>query len=85
MKTRRVRATAVSAVLLAVPSLALAHPGHDGDHGLTWDFSHLAAHPLATALGALVLVGAVWGGAQLAATLAERRQSLRKSAASRGK
>jgi hydrogenase/urease accessory protein HupE len=37
-------ATLAVAVL---PALAYAHPGHD-DHELTWEFSHLAAHPLAT-------------------------------------
>jgi hypothetical protein len=49
-----------AALLLAVfPVLAHAHPGHDG-HDLTWDFRHLAAHPLAT-LGWFVALGvSVW-------------------------
>ena len=81
MKTSRLRFTAA---LLASANLALAHPGHDGDHGLTWDFQHLADHPAATALGVLVLVGAAWGAAQLAGLMV-RRQSLRRSAVSRGK
>jgi urease accessory protein len=32
-------------ILLALPALAQAHPGHDG-HDLTWDFSGGFAHPL---------------------------------------
>jgi urease accessory protein len=32
-------------VAFVLPSLALAHPGHDG-HELTWDFSGGFAHPL---------------------------------------
>ena len=42
----------------ALPVLARAHPGHDG-HELTWDYSHLAAHPLATlgCFGVFALAG----------------------------
>ncbi len=80
MKTSRARLVLVSAAPLIATSLAFAHPGHDGDHGLTWEFSHLAAHPVATALCGAVLVTAVAGVAWLV-----RAQSLRKSAASRGK
>jgi hydrogenase/urease accessory protein HupE len=80
MKPLRLRVLALTTSLLAAPSLALAHPGHDGDHGLTWEFSHLAAHPFATVLCGAVLVTAVIGVAWLA-----RHQSLRKSAANRGK
>ena len=42
----------------ALPSLALAHPGHDG-HELTWDFSGGFAHPLSgwDHLLAMVAVG----------------------------
>ena len=50
------RSTLVAVVAIALPSLAHAHPGHDG-HELTWDFSHLAAHPLAT-LGCFLTIGA---------------------------
>jgi urease accessory protein len=35
----------MGAILLALPALAQAHPGHDG-HELTWDFSSGFAHPL---------------------------------------
>jgi hypothetical protein len=41
-----------------------AHPGHDDDHGLVWDFGHLAAHPLATFACFTVLAGAIWLGWQ---------------------
>ena len=43
--------------LLASTAHLRAHPGHDGDE-LTWDFGHLAAHPLATA-GCFAVVLAV--------------------------
>ncbi|WP_404422374.1 hypothetical protein [Nibricoccus sp. IMCC34717] len=39
----RLRLTLLFAVL---PSLALAHPGHDGGHDFGWDFSGGAAHTL---------------------------------------
>jgi urease accessory protein len=36
-----------SVLLLCAPLVALAHPGHEGDHGgLTWDFSSGFGHPL---------------------------------------
>ncbi|HEX2852515.1 MAG TPA: hypothetical protein VHO24_04695 [Opitutaceae bacterium] len=51
--------------LAILPAIAHAHPGHDG-HELTWDFGHLAAHPVAT-LGWLVFFGAsVWGAPKVA-------------------
>lgn len=56
---RRLRHTAVVAASL-VPLLAQAHPGHDGPHDFEWDFVHLANHPLATFLGAVVLGAGVW-------------------------
>ena len=37
----------LTAISLASAPVAFAHPGHDG-HELTWDYGHLAAHPLAT-------------------------------------
>ena len=45
-------------------SVARAHPGHDGHEGgdFTWDFSHLASHPLATAACALIVGAALWAG-----------------------
>ena len=45
---------------LTAPAALFAHPGHDGDHDFTWDFSHLAAHPVATFFCATVLGVAVW-------------------------
>lgn len=80
MNTSRVRLAVGSTVTLVSTNLAIAHPGHDGDHGLTWEFSHLAAHPVATVLCGAVLVAAVVGVAWLV-----RGQSLRKSAVRRGK
>ncbi|HWA11292.1 MAG TPA: hypothetical protein VG838_17775 [Opitutaceae bacterium] len=47
------------------PSLALAHPGHGG-HEVTWDFRHLAAHPLATLGCFAVLAAGAWCALQLA-------------------
>ena len=46
------------AILLLVPVLAHAHPGHDG-HELTWDFATGVAHPLSgwDHLLAMVAVG----------------------------
>ncbi len=32
--------------LFALPALAHAHPGHDGDHGLVWEFGTGFVHPL---------------------------------------
>ncbi len=48
------------AALLALPSIALAHPGHDG-HEVTWDFGSGFSHPLfgLDHVLALVAVG-VW-------------------------
>jgi hypothetical protein len=85
MKNSARRLALLATIFSALASLARAHPGHDGGHELTWDLSHLAAHPAATALWALVLAAAAWGGARLAVALAERVQSFRKSAASPGK
>ncbi len=59
--TRRLSAAAVLPVLAAV---AQAHPGHDGHEGggeFTWDFSHLAAHPFATAAFVAVVGALSWG------------------------
>jgi hypothetical protein len=50
----------LSAAFLASTSLGRAHPGHEGDE-LTWDFSHLAAHPAASFGWVAVLIGIVWG------------------------
>lgn len=52
------RSLPYASLLLLFPTLALAHPGHEGDE-LTWDYQHLVSHPLAT-LGcfAVLAVGA---------------------------
>jgi urease accessory protein len=58
MKTvRRV----LAALLISLPALAHAHPGHDGDHELTWDFNGGFLHPLTgwDHLLAMIAVG-VW-------------------------
>lgn len=36
----------ISAALALLPAVASAHPGHDGGHDLTWDFSGGFDHPL---------------------------------------
>ncbi|HYD85230.1 MAG TPA: hypothetical protein VEA63_14290 [Opitutus sp.] len=58
---RNPRTLARIAVLAATftPVVALAHPGHD-DHDFTWEFSHLAAHPVATLLCVTVLAAIAW-------------------------
>ncbi len=82
MKTpARLLLSPVPLLLAAAPSL-WAHPGHDDDHGHTWELRHLAAHPLATAAWGLIALAA----AGLAIWLRRRRaQSLRTSPPSRGK
>lgn len=45
MNLRSFRFSHLAAGLLVLPSLAQAHPGHDG-HELTWDFSAGFIHPL---------------------------------------
>jgi hypothetical protein len=59
MKFPRFRPLLLAAVF-AIPALAHAHPGHDGDHDFVWDYAHLAAHPLATVLCAMVLTVGAW-------------------------
>lgn len=84
MKTLSPRFWLAAATFLASYGLSHAHPGHDG-HELTWDFSHLAEHPLAT-LGCATVLGV--GGWTLVRILRRvwevRVQSLRASQASRG-
>lgn len=60
MKSLRLPSLFVAAAF-AFPVLAQAHPGHDGDHEVIWEFAHLAAHPLATLACVSLLVGAGWG------------------------
>ena len=73
MKSLRLRSLLV-ATAFALPALAHAHPGHDGDHDLVWDFDHLAAHPMASFLCALVLTVGAWN---VALFLASRRAKSR--------
>ncbi|HEY8995943.1 MAG TPA: hypothetical protein VIM71_14860 [Lacunisphaera sp.] len=60
MKSPRLRSFLI-ATAFVLPTLAHAHPGHDGDHELVWDFDHLVEHPLATIACVSVIVAAVWG------------------------
>jgi hydrogenase/urease accessory protein HupE len=55
MKISLLRGSIVALIVLATSQLVRAHPGHD-DHELTWDFSHLAAHPVATLSCGVVLL-----------------------------
>jgi hydrogenase/urease accessory protein HupE len=56
-----------SALTFLLASTAQAHPGHDGGHDLTWDFSaavhHMVTNPdhLIPMLGVLVLTVALLG------------------------
>ena len=67
---------ALLALFLAIVPSALAHPGHEG-HELTWDFNHLAAHPLAT-ISCFIVIGAMawmgWRALQPAASAKTVRQ-----------
>lgn len=72
MKLFSARSAALAFALSA--AIARAHPGHDGHEGgdFTWDFSHLASHPLATAACFLIVGAALWAGVSL---LRSRRAS----------
>jgi hypothetical protein len=59
MKTPHRSSLTLAALVLATPLSALAHPGH-GDPDFTWEFSHLAANPIATLGCVLVLAGGFW-------------------------
>lgn len=61
MKSTVHRIGAVAGLGLAALAQAQAHPGHDGDHGLVWEFRHLTDHPGATLLCGAVLAAAAWG------------------------
>lgn len=77
MKTSIVRRLFLSTLFLGSLDLLQAHPGHDDGHELTWDFSHLAAHPVATTLCFTVATAAVWVGIALVrgrATQFQRRK-----------
>lgn len=82
---RRSRGFASFMIFLALATVAHAHPGHEG-HELTWDFSHLARHPLATVGCAAVLGAGIWALVQLFRRRAELRgHTLRGSQPSRAK
>jgi hypothetical protein len=69
------RSRFVAAFLALVsPLAALAHPGH-GDPDFTWEFRHLAAHPLATAGCIVVLAAGFWGLAWIFHRLRQPRRS----------
>jgi hypothetical protein len=71
MRTFLRRSTVATALIALLPSLAQAHPGHDGGE-VTWDFTHLAAHPFAT-MGWLVAIGGVaWIVGRITAPRVER-------------
>lgn len=62
MKSRlAARFLAFSSALALLPAVASAHPGHDGGHDLSWDFSGGFAHPVLGLdhLLAMIAVG-VW-------------------------
>lgn len=59
MKHPRLRSLLLAG-LFAIPALAHAHPGHDGDHEFVWDFDHFVSHPFATLTCVAVLAGAGW-------------------------
>ena len=62
--------------LFAVPALAFAHPGHDGDHDFGWDFEHLVTHPVATLACAVVIGAAGWALWRLLKSPSEKTQSV---------
>jgi hypothetical protein len=64
--------------LFAIPALAHAHPGHDGEHDFEWDFGHFVSHPFATVACAALLAGAGWGAWRLIASRAGSRTALTK-------
>ncbi len=85
MNFARLRLIPVATAFLLLASAARAHPGHDG-HELTWDFSHLAQHPIATMGCAAVVGAAVAVLVQVLRRRSEPRvQSLRVSQRNRGK
>lgn len=73
MKTSLRRSLSLMAGFLATTAFMQAHPGHDG-HDVTWDFSagHLASHPVATVVCAVLLVAAAWAVARAVGAGSER-------------
>ena len=51
----------VSCLFFSAPVVALAHPGHDGGHDLTWDFVGEVLHRLGSPyhMAPALLLGAV--------------------------
>ena len=74
--SRHFRKAALVAAIL--PIEAFAHPGHD-DPDVTWEFSHLAAHPVAT-LGCFLVIGlaawAAWRVAHRSAGKSDSKQAI---------
>jgi hydrogenase/urease accessory protein HupE len=66
MKTHSMTIRVLTMFAAIIPSVALAHPGHDGGHDLTWDFVGEVIHYLTSPyhLVPVVAFGAV-GGAWL--------------------
>jgi urease accessory protein len=58
------RLLALAAVLAVTPWVS-AHPGHDGDHDFTWDFSGGLAHPLSGVDHLLAMIAVGLWAAQL--------------------
>jgi urease accessory protein len=53
------------ALLAFLPAIASAHPGHDGGHDLTWDFSGGFSHPIGGLDHVLAMVAVGLWAAQL--------------------
>jgi hypothetical protein len=64
MKSTRLRSLLLAAAF-AVPVIAHAHPGHDGDHDFVWDFEHFVTHPLATIACVTIVAAGGWAVWQL--------------------
>ena len=70
----------------ATAGWAVAHPGHEGDHGLIWESRNMASHPLETAGYVVLLLVTVWAFARVSSRGTDAvRQSLRESQRNRGK
>ena len=59
------RFTGLIALLAVLPAVAFAHPGHDGGHDLTWDFSGGFGHPISGLDHVLAMVAVGLWAAQL--------------------
>lgn len=76
LASRHFRKAALVAAIL--PIEAFAHPGHD-DPEVTWEFSHLVEHPVAT-LGCFLVIGlaawAAWRMARRSAGKSDNEQAI---------